>query len=568
MAQKDRRATQKHSVSTASQWTAGAGALRLLLAVVVAVLAGYQIRHLILLPPEALAVRGVFPDDSYFYSVLAENFNRFGILTLDGEMPTNGVHPLWMFVQIVLVKLFPGVHEVSLLAYSSYILYVLFCFLAIYAVIREPRLRAFCASILLAGALLLNVHFQAFVVQGMETPLCLTMVVLTLLVLSLARERVSIPRTVLLAFLSAGCFFARTDLFWVSLVIGIGLYQARQFDIRRLGIYVTVVGLLVAPYLLNNVINHGGLMPISGRVKLYYLESFFQTGTAYLQSDDWRGMIHAFTDPFPVFAPGRTPPVVFTALIFFGALAVSWLPRFRHPLTRPLRLFGLAFLGHVGYMHLFYRELQPFTAYYFAPELIWSVIVLGLALPEPRISRVRVGKKKKPRMKRASLLTLVTPLAAVGGLVVLLLTWGGRELSPERYWQQRVNLAQDIDRLLPADARVAAFWPGLFAQFSQRLVTPLDGVIGSNAFFEEYVRSGREIDYILERNRPYLAVFLPTPPQHFFAQPQVQIPYWTRIGLRHLWESRTKTAIRTVAARPVSRHGSGWYLLEIRPREQ
>ena len=66
-------------------------------------------------------------------------FDRFGFLTLDGEMPTNGVQPLWMAVQILLVKLLPALHEAELLAKTSWLLYLLFSLLMIRLAMGDRR---------------------------------------------------------------------------------------------------------------------------------------------------------------------------------------------------------------------------------------------------------------------------------------------------------------------------------------------------------------------------------------------------------------------------------------------
>jgi hypothetical protein len=49
---------------------------------------------------------GVWFDDFFYYLVIAREWLAHGALTFDGSTPTNGFHPLWMAVIVVLLKLF------------------------------------------------------------------------------------------------------------------------------------------------------------------------------------------------------------------------------------------------------------------------------------------------------------------------------------------------------------------------------------------------------------------------------------------------------------------------------
>ena len=144
---------------------------RAVLATLVAVAAGVQVTHFIIWSPEELASRGMLVDDAYFYCVIARNFRELGFLTLDGTMSTNGVQPLWMMVQILLVKLFSQTDEVSILSSSMWASYVLFAFLSVWSVCRgRSFLPSLVAATTLSGLLILNVRFHEIASLASRSP--------------------------------------------------------------------------------------------------------------------------------------------------------------------------------------------------------------------------------------------------------------------------------------------------------------------------------------------------------------------------------------------------------------
>ncbi|MCK4414529.1 MAG: hypothetical protein KAY32_13395 [Candidatus Eisenbacteria sp.] len=532
----------------------------------VAAVAAWQLHHLLLWTPARLTIHGLLADDAFFYSVLARNFTRFGFLTLDGEMPTNGVQPLWMALQMLLVGIFPGVHEVRLLAISSWLIYALVCMLTVGYLVRAHRQGVFVALIV-AGLVLLNPRFQAWVVQGLETPLCLLWFILLCYALKgtaafcrTAPRQLRSSRALVLGLLAALCFLTRTDHFWVPAILALWLFLGRRVDRRGAAAYLVPLALLALPYLGYNLFAHGGLMPISGRVKLFYLHSFFDSGLQYLTSDAWWAIFHAFSDPSPFPIPY---PVPWTLILLGAAFFLVWKVRRSDAAFFPLRLLALAMLGHLLTLSVFYRELMTRNAYYFAPTLLWAVLVYALWLADPRPAGTD-RERLRPSWRRPR--AWLAPLAAAGALLIAFTAWQQRDLAVEPYWLKRMQLAEDIRRMVPPHERVAAFWPGVFAQFCGREVTPLDGVIGSREYFRDYVRPGRELDYILERTRPYLAVHLPMYPDSLLAEEAPPIPSWTRIGVRRIWERRDALRYHVLSARRVAKGEGGWCLLAVEPR--
>jgi hypothetical protein len=535
--------------------------LRVLLALSVALLAGYQLRHFITWSPEQLATHGLVIDDAFFYTVLARNFHRFGFLTLDGVIPTNGVQPLWMGIHILLAGLFPQTDGLLLVARASWALYVLFALLTVWYAARGGPRAMLLATLTIGGLLLLNVRFQQMVVKGLEVPLALCLLILTLHAFEQYARRAQAAaerplwQTAGLGALAALCFLARTDLFWAALLIGGWLLLRPRRSWKEIVTFGAAAALLVLPYVALNALTQGGMMPISGRVKLFYMQSFYPTPAAYLASEEWRGLFSAFAEVIP--SPDWLIYLLTYPLIGLG----SWLI-WREREARPgLTLLTAVILGHVLFMQLVYRELRPYTNYYFAPEALW----LGLTLAT-QVSRRRTPGAAHAQGRRARVARALPALVAAGCLLIAAFAWSRFEPRPVDYWVQRVNLARDIQRVVPADERVAAFWPGALAHFSNRQVIPLDGIIGSQAYFEAYVQPGRELDYLRDHNVRYLAIALYDAPEQILARDEAPgAPTWSTIGPQRLWEQRHRLAVRAAAERPYATSRGGWYLLELTP---
>src|SRR4030095_5801130 len=146
-------------------------------------------------------------------------------------MATNGVQPLWMWAQILLAGVFPHIETATLLVRSTWVTYVACTFLTVWFVARGSIVAASVRSLLVSALVLLNVRVQSIVVQGLETSLFLFVLVVTLLMCDAwlgvepgqSRQELSRARVAILAGAAACCFLARTDFFWIFIIIAIWL---------------------------------------------------------------------------------------------------------------------------------------------------------------------------------------------------------------------------------------------------------------------------------------------------------------------------------------------------------
>lgn len=543
---------------------------RVIAAALVAAVAGMQIRHFILWSAEELAARGMLADDAYFYSAIARNFWEFGSLTLDGTMTTNGVQPLWMIVQIVLVKIFSQVDEVRILSCSLWAVYVLFAFLAAWYACRKTILSSLVAIAILCGLLILNVRFHDMILLGLEVPLALSLIVLTMLQVDRLEcqyetggSTADRSSCVALALWASACFLARTDLFWIAPMAGVWLYSKEKGLSANISSYLGISALVILPYLAFNLITQDSIVPISGRVKQFYLHTHYPDLSSYLNSEEWKGLFLAFTQYLPMLSSlSIRECVVFT--VVSSTLVVYLMSRLVDREIFSPGLIGLtvAVVCHAFFMQLAYRELRPYARYYFAPEVLWFILVTSRMAADFHPT-FRLRPATPSLAARGVILSTIACMIAAGSLIFAARQWVYKEYPIIPYWSQRIKLAGDFSDTVPGDAKVGAFWPGAFAQFGDRPVTPLDGVAGSNRYFQEFVKTGREYQYMRENDISYIAIFLFEPPLELFEKAEPQVRKWSFASVQRIWDMQEHFE-EVVSFRGTSEAGAGWFLLKFR----
>jgi hypothetical protein len=115
------------------------------------------------------------------------------------------------------------------------------------------------------------------------------------------------------------------------------------------------------------------------------------------------------------------------------------------------------------------------------------------------------------------------------------------------------------DRLgeLAKGDRVGAFWPGVFAELSEADVTPLDGVIGSNAYFDEVLKTEGEVAFMRTEGIRY--VVMAANGKKLLGARRVRAPLWSDLGRERIWAGRD--AFRVVFQR------GAWTILELTNRD-
>ena len=514
---------------------------RIALATTFAALAGGQLWAVGFGEPAEVAAAARLKDDAFFYSVLVDNLREHGFVTFDGDMPTNGFQPLWFLVLAALKLMFASVDTLALLQALSWTTWLAFSWGTIWFVSQGAILTGTIRSAIVAGLLTNNTRVQHALVEGLEIPLALALLVWTLIYADrLSRSRgdndtIGVRSGVALGALGGLVFLARTDLFWVAPVLALWVFWRSRWNWKPLLACAGAAAAMAIPYLGWNLYGHGHPVPISARVKLHYMNSFYPTWEAYLGSSEWHGLPRLFELALPKLDWDTT--VIVSATLMVAANAVVWSRWGRRTLPDAIRLLAVAATAHALYMYLVYRELRPYTSYYFAPELVFVVLVFAWG-----ISTLR-GR---------------TAMLAVAAWVLITSTarWEATDLEANGYWKSRIALAKRLPELTGGE-RIAAFWPGAFAGFSGLDVVPLDGVIGSEAFFRDYVQTARELDYLRERGVRWVVVYSHRA-SDLLEERKPRVPEWSSLGRARLWQARADLE-------HVHSNG-GWRLFKLKDR--
>ena len=509
-------------------------------------------------PLTSLFEAGAYYDDSFFYSVIAERVAQGGMVSLDGIHPTNGFQPLWMAILILLNLLLPSASAYGVVLWAGFVLAAAAAALfAGYLMTGAPQdtpegptltsankgVAAALGTLMFLGLSFLHAPFLARVVNGLETTLLMTMLPLWLI----AGRAALAPRAGLGASLwftaaSAALFLTRTDLFWAPM-LATGVILLRHGFGRVLIASLALSSLMILPYLGWNTVEFGSPMPISGRVKAFYLEEFLPTSAAYWASDEWRGFPSLFQE---IYGIGMVP----LALIL-GSIVLALTARpLRIHMPRELWLLVILCIAHLTYMQLIYRELRPYTNYYFLPELTLILLLLAHMLRsillriQPELASARMGA-----------------LAMIAALLVAIPVLRPRPAPPPHpFWVQAVALSDDIQRVVPDQQAVGAFWPGLFAGITDHPIVPLDGIISSPDYFTDVLQQRRELAYAADIGVEYLAVYFP--PGMGDGSTEMQAPDWAQLYLERMQDAKDLT-FEEILRRPIGPAGESWRLLRL-----
>jgi len=439
---------------------------------------------------ERLLVKGCFIDKAFFYSVTAKNFLKTGSLTFDNIQSTNGFEPLWMFVQVVLQYFFKEVSPTTILAYSTYFMYMLFVVLAIYPLIKKDN---YICLMLLSAVVILNPAFFYLAVRGVETPLMLVFIVLLVNTIP-DNDGISAVRSSVLGVISGCLFLARTDMFWGAVVCLLVIWKS---SIRNLSLYLFCCAVFVLPYLFFNIYKFDALIPISDRCRMFYVNLYYPNMLSYIRAGEWCGpsvlFIAVFLDRF-LWRSFFRYKVYRAALAYIPYILVYglFLKKIKK-LDAKTKVFGLATGLHLLSMSFFYRELRWTNAYYFIPEILFIVYFVGNTINE-----LDIVSKNKP------LFTIITLLFCITfSCVKFSVDYRLWEIS---WWKSRLDMAYFLKDNLKKEKNIAAIWAGTLSEFSGKNIVQLDGVIGSSEYFENYLKNGKELDFLREHNIRYVVV--------------------------------------------------------------
>lgn len=461
-------------------------------AVVAALLAGFAFAAT---PLDAI-LRDWSSDDSYYYARIARHLAAGDGPTFDGMQPTNGHHPLWLWLQVPLQGLFAD-RELALRATRA--LEVLLALAGVLCFARALRRAAVPAA---AGAVLLLFAVQTgLLYQGLETGLLVAMLGLCLLLLVRAVERPSPVRRLALGAGLLLAALARIEVLALAPWLAWWATGAEAVSARRRLAHAVVlllpVGAGALVYGVWNALAIGSPVPISGVVKTFW-------------STQLRG-----APPSLSAALGHAGVLLQSAQVRDGLLfGVPWLllaalARRRlagRPALRACVLFlaGLAILHVVRLAWFAWTTWPPFGSY--AHYWITGRLLRYLTLAMVAGGAIAWFGARSWRRAKA-VLSIVVALVVVGACAQV--TWHRvqRGADPTADWEMAsYRGALWLNQHLPEP--VGAFDAGVLGYFGDAPVANWDGLSNSPAYAAA-MRDGRADEFAWRSGIRHLANVVP-----------------------------------------------------------
>lgn len=414
-------------------------------------------------------------DDSYYYYNVARHIVAGDGVTFDGINTTNGFHPLWM---LMLLPVFAVISDPTVALRAAFVLVTVIAALGFVAAYRcighwANRSAAILGLLVMSAPFFLNP-----MINGLETGL-LILAIFALIRAdqrwSLLSARSSPGANALLGLLLALVFLSRLDGVFIVLATfaAIVLTWLRQVDrpsattlVRKLFVTGGVALVLVAPYLVWNILRFGHMVPISGALKSSFPDvSFSAHRLEHLSTR--LGLMQIALSTIAILIcivipaaktnterPGRRVPAILWAL-YFAALA---------HLANSLLFMNWA----VHWWH--YASYAPMTIILVA--MAFDRISTRLSLPAV-VSACCVG------------------LVGMGSTAALY--WDAR--SRGDHHQPWIEAAYWANAHLPPEAVVGMTDCGLFGYFCDRPTVNLDGVINGYEY-QAALRDGKLAEYL------------------------------------------------------------------------
>lgn len=242
---------------------------------------GGAVRLLVLLLPKSFLAAYRLPDDAMYYFTIARNLAAGRGISFDGVDPTNGFHPLWLFVITPIYWLTHGLWDsvyVILTLQSLLDSAIIFaCGYTAYKLLDldEPQ-RHFAA---LAASMLYAFNPISIIrgINGLETTLASLLLVVWLLYYT-EHWRSKQTSYFGLAALSALVFLARTDLVFL-LVPALFVLLVREIkqgrSVTEFLIPAAVALAIVSPWLIWSYVNFGSIVQTSGEAVAIFAQKKF-----------------------------------------------------------------------------------------------------------------------------------------------------------------------------------------------------------------------------------------------------------------------------------------------------
>jgi len=422
-----------------------------------------------------------FVDDAYYYILIARNYVELSFLTFDGVNPTNGFHPLWLLILVMLYQVIGAdaslqtqILSIQLLEAGFYLGSISLS--AIFAFKLQQQNNPLKYLFLGSLVVLLLPHYNSLFFLGMETTVA-TFIWLVLLYAIITQRIMAIA--VLLPLL----FLARLDtlIFIIAPLVLLLLIQHKQ--VQQKIIIMTPLILTVLTYLIWNYLFFGHLKPISG-----VLKSSFPWPTIHFSYLLDPVLLNLSTHNY--LAMVTYPNITVLTVILIVTLVIAiW--SFKHiPQARYL-MFGL-----ITVSILLILNFLLFQKWHKQIE-IWYLVLPSLLIISLFIYTLAGLFDNQNILKAAILLVFVccTPIHLYNTF----------QVSASGYFAVLNPLINFINNETDENTVLAATEGGIVAFFADRRYVNLDGLVNSFAY-QKAIKEQGLLAFLQRNNVHYLLV--------------------------------------------------------------
>lgn len=414
---------------------------------------------------QVIDLRRFMADDSYFYLVVARNIALHGEQTFSGIIPTNGVHPLWLYILSLWDWMLSKICTQCLFDLRS-VLPINLGILALGVWASWKVAEKLGVNTLLFTTLPLG-FLSAFSMFGSEAfTSYASIMVLTLLALDTDMN----PKkwAVALGFASAAVFLARLDSIFFVMAFYVWLWF-RVRDINLWGISAAITASFAVIYVLSNIWFFGGVVPVSGWLKSTF--PIWSVKEHYIET--------VWTQFFGYNFVFGILPIITAAILFLF---------FRRKTMPDAGLIYVFFIGSV--LHFIYtagftnNEGTTWMWYYVLP-VVMGVLLLSLAIKgffhidiQGQMAGIFIGIAFCVFFKYASLPFL----------------WN---LQPS--YRANLVLTYLRENQINDSTILISDYPGEVAFFSSNHILALDMLTANQYFVNEMLAAPNDLQFILDK---------------------------------------------------------------------
>ncbi len=445
-------------------------------------------------------------DDAFFYFGIAKNIAAGKGATFDGSIMTNGFHPIYALLLVPIFWLSPG--NPGIPVHVALTILSVFNVLTGYIIsLTVRKIAGQVAGLFGAFLWLFNPFVILIALSGVEVGVAAFFISLCIYVHLEERkaDRVSLPKMVLLGFLTALAVLSRVDAVFIFITIALDLwylsYQKGKSLFRSLSqpaLYCAVTLLALVPWFFWNLYHFGTIRQISGvtlpniahnmylmKHKTYLSLSFLKTELFFMKV--WIENIIRFSGGIGLFV------ILF---IFFIISARKNLATKISGILEKIKPLHFALLSSIFlvffYALYFWGWLRP---WYYLPVMLIVTIYIGSIVGHTFESFLHI---------RAKMAKMTIPVFVLFLICTIYFSYQGMNawrngLFP--FQKQLYDSAVWLRENTPENSEIGAISAGIYGYMTERTID-LAGVVNEEAY--RAMREKRIFAYLQEKQIDYL----------------------------------------------------------------